>query len=172
MLCSLINLAERKSMPSTHISVFVLLLVKNPEKKPKIISHNFFEKHFLDNSCCGQEAQFQSALEVQALMEVKRRPGSLLIFTGDLNVEDGFEKSKTILYLKGLLSSAMCPVLLEDTFRVANGEEADGTTFPNTGKIDYIFANPPGTQVMSAAIDRKDYGSASDHWPINAIIKV
>ena len=158
-------------MPSTHISVFVLLLVGNP-KKLKIISQNFFKKDFLDNSCCGQEAQFQSALEVQALMEVKRRPGSLLIFTGDLNVEDGFEKSKTILYLKGLLSSAMCPVLLEDTFRVANGEEVDGTTFPNSGKIDYVFANPPGTQVMSAAIDRKDYGSASDHWPINAIIKV
>ena len=60
---------------------------------------------------------------------------------------------------------------LEDTFRTVH-HHADGTTYPNSRcKIDYIFARS-GTQVESAEIDRKNYGPASDHWPINAIIKI
>ena len=50
--------------------------------------------------CCGQEGQFQSALEVQAVIQQHRRPDSMLIFTGDLNVQDGYENSKAIKYLK------------------------------------------------------------------------
>ena len=74
-------------------------------------------------------------------------------------------------YLKGNLDGVLPPVILEDTFRTANGENSDGTTYPHVGKIDYIFASP-GTKVTSASIDRGDYGGASDHWSINAIIKV
>ena len=122
-------------------------------------------------TCCGQEGQYQSAVEVQNAMELYRRPGSQLIFTGDLNVQDGYEQSKAILYLKGQLDGAFTPFPLEDTFRTANGESSDGSTFPGQGKIDYIFARP-GSTVTSAAIDRGDYGPASDHWPINAVIGV
>ena len=65
----------------------------------------------------------------------------------------------------------MTPVVLEDTFRTANGEAEDGSTFPGQGKIDYIFATP-GTDIHSAFIDRGNYGPASDHWPINTVINI
>ena len=122
-------------------------------------------------TCCGQEGQYQSAVEVENAMELYRRPGSQLIFTGDLNVQDGYEQSKAILYLKGQLDGAFTPFPLEDTFRMANGDSSDGSTFPGQGKIDYIFVSP-GSTVASAAIDRGDYGPASDHWPINSVIGV
>ena len=54
---------------------------------------------------------------------------------------------------------------------LANGENSDGTTFPYTGKVDYVFASP-GTQVNGASIDRGNYGPASDHWSINAVIEI
>ena len=60
---------------------------------------------------------------------------------------------------------------LLDTFRQANGANADGSTFPGAQKIDYVFSSQ-GVQVNSASIDRSNYGPASDHWPINAVIKV
>ena len=40
-----------------------------------------------------------------------------LIFTGDLNVFDGFEQSKTIRYMKGQMDGVPTPFPLEDTFR-------------------------------------------------------
>merc|ERR1711997_816048 len=123
------------------------------------------------SDCCGQEGQYQSAKEVQAAMELYRRPGSQMILTGDLNVFDGFEYSKAIKYLKGDLDGVNTPFPLEDTFRTANGENSDGTTFPYTGKVDYVFASP-GTQVNGASIDRGNYGPASDHWSINAVIEI
>ena len=96
----------------------------------------------------------------------------MIILTGDLNVQDGYEKSRAVRYFKGHSQSAPNPpYVLEDTFRTANGEHADGTTFEHAGKIDYIFARK-GTKVESSKIDRKNYGPASDHWPINAVIKV
>ena len=79
--------------------------------------------------------------------------------------------SKTIKYFKGNLDGAYPAIVLEDTFRSINGEDADGTTYPGVCKIDYVFAST-GNQVNSATIDRGNYGPASDHWPINAIIKV
>ena len=49
------------------------------------------------------------------------------------------QDSKPILYLKGELGES--PVQLADTFRVVNGDEADGITFPGmAGKIDYVLA--------------------------------
>ena len=77
------------------------------------------------SDCCGQEGQYQSAKEVQAAMELYRRPGSQMILTGDLNVFDGFEYSKAIRYLKGDLDGVNTPFPLEDTFR--------------TGMIDICF---------------------------------
>ena len=133
-----------------------------------------FNTHFCvctDGACCGQESQYQSAVEVQDAMELFRRPGSQLIFTGDLNVQDGYEQSKAVVYLKGQLDGAFTPFPLEDSFRTANGESTDGTTFAGQGKLDYVFVSP-GSTVTSAAIDRGDYGPASDHWPINAVIGV
>ena len=119
--------------------------------------------------CCGQEGQYQSAVEVEGVIESYKRPGSLIFFTGDLNVIDGTENAKAIKYLKGEIESP--PVPLVDTFRVSNGGSSDGATFPGLGKIDYIFGSP-GVQVSSAVIDRNNYGPASDHWPINAVIKL
>lgn len=104
-------------------------------------------------------------------MDLHRRPGSQMILTGDLNVFDGFEQSKAIKYLKGGMDGVSTPYPLEDTFRTVNGESVDGTTYPYTGKVDYIFASP-GTQITSATIDRGNYGPASDHWSINAVIEV
>ena len=59
----------------------------------------------------------------------------------------------------------------ESLATLANGDTVDGATFPYTGKVDYIFASP-GVQVNSARIDRGNYGPASDHWSINAVIEV
>ena len=127
---------------------------------------------FSDSRCCGQDAQFQSAKEVEAFIKDKHRHGAMIILTGDLNVQDGYEKSRAVRYFKGQSQSAHNPpYVLEDTFRTANGEHVDGTTFEHAGKIDYIFARK-GTRVESSVIDRKNYGPASDHWPINAVIKV
>ena len=132
-----------------------------------------FNTHFCvcagDGRCCGQEAQYQSAKEAEEIIVAHKREGSLIVFTGDFNVQDGYENSKAIRHLKGEIDNP--PVPLEDTFRAANGAAADGTTFPGQGKIDYVFASP-GTSVASAVIDRGDYGPASDHWPINAIINL
>lgn len=116
--------------------------------------------------CCGQDGQYTSAIETEAIIESYRRPGSTVVFTGDLNVFDGLENSKAIRYLK-----YEGPVPLEDTFRTANGDNSDGSTFGSAGKVDYVFTSP-GTPVISAQIDRGHYGPASDHYPINAIIKI
>ena len=134
-----------------------------------------FNTHFCvcyeGGTCCGQDKGLSSAHTVEATMEKYRRSGSLLTLTGDLNVFAGFEDHPAIRYFKGELDGDMPPYILEDTFRVANGENTDGTTFPNNGKIDYLFAEQ-GAGIVSANIDRTSYGPASDHWPINAVIKV
>ena len=137
----------------------------------RMVDH--FNTHFCvctEGQCCGQDPGLRSAHTVESFMERNRSPGSLLMFTGDLNVFDGFENHNAIKYLKGELPGDMPPFVLEDTFRVANGQGADGTTFPGAGKIDYLFAEQ-GVGVVSAAIDRGNYGAASDHWPVNALLK-
>ena len=136
-------------------------------------SIDHFNTHFCvcadDRRCCGQEAQYQSAKESEDIMAQHKREGSVVIFTGDFNVQDGYENSKAIRHLKGEIDNP--PVPLEDTFRIANGPVVDGTTYPNWGKIDYVFVSP-GTSVDSAKVDRGDYGKASDHWSINAVINL
>jgi len=82
------------------------------------------------------------------------------------------QDSKPILYLKGELGES--PVQLADTFRVVNGDEADGITFPGmAGKIDYVLAGQ-GQGVRDAWIDRawEDQGRASDHWPVTAVMEL
>ena len=60
------------------------------------------------------------------------------------------QDSKPILYLKGELGES--PVQLADTFRVVNGDEADGITFPGmAGKIDYVLAGQG--QVTAGELD-------------------
>ena len=107
-------------------------------------------------------------------MVKNRRSGSLLLLTGDFNAFNGYENHPAIKYLKGESPDDMPPYVLEDTFRVANGgtpNDAAGSTFSTAGKIDYLFAEKGSyTKVVSAAIDRKWYGDASDHYPINAVI--
>ena len=98
------------------------------------------------------------------------------------------QDSKPILYLKGELGES--PVQLADTFRVVNGDEADGITFPGmAGKIDYVLAGQgqvrAGKVVIAVAalllqgvrdawIDRawEDQGRASDHWPVTAVMGI
>ena len=139
----------------------------------RLIDH--FNTHFCicdeTGTCCGPEPLLNSARTVEDAMERYRRPGSLIILTGDLNVFGGYENHSAIKYLKGELDGEKPPFILEDTFREVNDASVDGTTFPNKGKIDYVFANQ-GTEIQSANIDRNWYGDASDHWPINAVIKV
>ena len=63
---------------------------------------------------------------------------------------------------------------LDDTFRVFNGDDEDGTTFPGkTGKIDYVMVDK-GAGVKNAWIDRNwaDAGKASDHWPVAAVVEL
>ena len=96
------------------------------------------------------------------------------------------QDSKPILYLKGELGES--PVQLADTFRVVNGDEADGITFPGmAGKIDYVLAGQGQVGagevtavaallqgVRDAWIDRawEDQGRASDHWPVTAVMEL
>ena len=97
------------------------------------------------------------------------------------------QDSKPILYLKGELGES--PVQLADTFRVVNGDEADGITFPGmAGKIDYVLAGQGQVragkvtavaalllqEVRDAWIDRawEDQGRASDHWPVTAVMEL
>jgi len=134
---------------------------------------DFFNTHFCvcaqDGRCCSGEAQYQSAKESEQIMAQHQRPGSLVIFMGDLNVQRGYENSDAVKHIKGEIDNP--PVPLIDTFREANGPVADGSTYPGLGKLDYVFASP-GTSIESAVIDRGDYGRASDHWPINAVINM
>ena len=122
-----------------------------------------------EGQCCGETPGYTSAQEVESYMSEIRRPGSLLLFTGDLNVFSGFENHRAIRYLKGELQEDIPPIPLEDTFRTAN-PDGDGTTFPGAGKIDYLFAEK-GSNVVSAGTDWDNYGAASDHLPIFAVIK-
>jgi len=143
----------------------------NHKATGRMVDH--FNTHFCvctEGQCCGQDPGLRSAHTVESFMQTNRRSGSLMMFTGDLNVFDGFENHNAIKYLKGELPGDMPPYVMEDTFRTANGQGADGTTFPGAGKIDYLFAER-GTGVVSATIDRGNYGAASDHWPINAIVR-
>ena len=110
--------------------------------------------------CCGQDGQFQSAIEVEAVMLQYHRSDAQLIFTGDLNVQNGCENryfciffhsnftkyqkyylihSETNTYFKGNLDGAYTAIVLEDTFVSINGE--DGSTYPGVCKIDYVFAS-------------------------------
>ena len=102
------------------------------------------------------------------MLKMHRRPGSLVILTGDLNVVEGFEKHIAIKYLKGELEGDSPSVILEDSFRVVNNDTVNGSTFGEAGKYDYVFVNV-GTTVEGASIDRI---GVSDHFPINAVIKI
>jgi len=127
--------------------------------------------HFNTHLCvCNGDQLLGSAKTIADTIAANRRPGSILILTGDFNVmSDGYENSKAIRYLTGQLENS--PVVLVDTFRVANGANEDGTTFPGLGKIDYVLTEASST-VTSAAIDRNNYGDASDHLPINAVLQM
>ena len=102
------------------------------------------------------------------MIDQVKRPDSTVIFMGDLNVEDGGENAMAIQYLKGNWAGESPPIPLEDSFRIAN-PDGNGETFNGKGKLDYIFVLP-GTTVTEAKIDRSNYGDASDHWPISALI--
>jgi len=117
---------------------------------------------------CDAAKLLLSAKTVASAIAQHRHPGARVVLTGDFNVFDGFENSLAIRYLKGELENG--PVDLEDTFRVAN-PSGDGTTFPGAGKIDYILTDE-GAAVPDAWIDRTNYGEASDHWPVSAIINL
>ena len=53
---------------------------------------DFLQKlHVSVTQCCGQDGQFKSAIEVEAVMLQYHRSEAQLIFTGDLNVQDGCE---------------------------------------------------------------------------------
>jgi endonuclease/exonuclease/phosphatase family metal-dependent hydrolase len=126
--------------------------------------------HFNTHLCVCDEAKlYQSAQRLTEVISAHRRPGSVLILTGDFNVFGGFENSQAIRFLRGELGGNAYP--LEDTFRVAD-PSGNGETFPG-GKIDYILADY-GTPVWSAHIDRETvpYGQASDHYAINAVIDI
>jgi len=127
--------------------------------------------HFNTHLCvCNGDQLLGSAKTIADTIAANRRPGSLLLLTGDFNVmNDGYENSKAIRYLTGQLENS--PVLLVDTFRVANGADEDGTTFPGLGKIDYVLTEA-SSMVTSAAVDRNNYGEASDHLPINAVLQM
>jgi len=126
--------------------------------------------HFNTHLCvCDEGTLYKSAQRLAEVMAMYRRPNSVAILTGDLNVFGGFENSQAIRFLKGEMGGNANP--LEDTFRVAE-PSGNGETFPG-GKIDYILADS-GAVVYSAHIDKETvpYGQASDHWAINAVIDV
>jgi len=125
--------------------------------------------HFNTHLCvCDGWELLGSAKTIAATILANRRPGSILILTGDFNVmSDDYENSKAVRYLTGDFEDS--PVVFVDTFRVANGDGEDGSTFPGLGKIDYILTEAENV-VTSAWIDRGNYGEASDHLPISAVL--
>ena len=63
---------------------------------------------------------------------------------------------------------------LKDTFRVVNGDNADGKTFPGKrGKIDFVMVDS-GARVTKAWISRdwSKLNKASDHWPVAAVVQL
>jgi endonuclease/exonuclease/phosphatase family metal-dependent hydrolase len=123
-----------------------------------------FDTHW----CVCSAAQLRgSAATVVAQIQARADQGAPVVFTGDLNVFEGFEGSEAVRYLKGELGS---PLALVDTFRVIH-PSADGSTFGAAGKIDYIFASP-GLTVQDADIlrGRIPPGSGSDHEPVVATV--
>ena len=96
--------------------IFTLLLLLSyvvPVKRKMKISQNFmaFSEHMNFN--------IQSKWQIQVLEpnNIYCFADAQLIFTGDLNVFDGFEQSKTIKYMKGQMDGVSTPFPLEDTFR-------------------------------------------------------
>jgi len=119
--------------------------------------------HFNTHLCvCSADQLLGSASTILDVITNNRRPGARIFLTGDFNVFDGFENSKAIKFLKE-------EGHMEDTFRVVNTNGEDGTTFPGAGKIDYVLTEE-GVGVENAWIDHTNYGEASDHLPIAAVV--
>ncbi len=118
---------------------------------------------------CSESQLLGSAMTVAASIATREHANEPVVFTGDLNVFEGFEDSAAIRYLKGELGS---PIALDDTFRIAH-PDANGSTFGDAGKIDYVFATP-AVEVLGASIDRTSIppGSGSDHEPVTATIRL
>jgi len=129
--------------------------------------------HFNTHLClCNGDQLLGSAKTIADAMQNNRTPGSRVILTGDFNCDDGFENSKPVRYFKGEIENN--PVPLDDTFRVFNAADVDGTTFPGkVGKIDYVMVDK-GAGVKNAWIARNwdDVGKASDHWPVAAVVEL
>ncbi|MEO1998721.1 MAG: Ig-like domain-containing protein, partial [Planctomycetaceae bacterium] len=94
-----------------------------------------------------------------------------VVLLGDMNAHENSESMRLIRdgSLNAFGQNWSAPVTFEDTFRVANGDAADG----NTGfgvKIDYVFVEEREDapfRVEGASI-RSDAPGGSDHFPVMA----
>ena len=98
---------------------------------------------------------------------------SPFILLGDLNAAESLESMRLIRdgSINAYGRTWSVPITFEDTFRIANGDSADG----NTGfgvKIDYIYTEEredPAFRINDASI-RNDAPGGSDHYPVMAEI--
>lgn len=141
-------------------------------------------RFYLFNTHFDHRSQPSRERSAQALIQTIRQRNHTdpIVVTGDFNAG---EENVVIRYLKGenILQSTGIggsqPITLIDTFRALHPEAKQVGTFggfkgaTDGDKIDYIFVMP-GTQVLSAGIDRFSLGGRypSDHYPVTATLSL
>jgi endonuclease/exonuclease/phosphatase family metal-dependent hydrolase len=127
----------------------------------------FFNVH-LDHQ--SQPSRERSAELLLRRIDARALPGEPVIVTGDFNAGEDNPAVRTMLAGKAFV----------DTFRVLHPDEEQVCTFNgfkaeriDGPKIDYVFVQP-GTEVLSAAIDRtaRDGKYPSDHFPVVARVRL
>lgn len=127
----------------------------------------FFNVH-LDHQ--SQPSRERSAELLLRRIDARAVPSEPVIVTGDFNAGEDNPAVRTMVAGKAFV----------DTFRVLHPDEQQVCTFNgfkaeriDGPKIDYVFVQP-GTEVLSAAIDRtaRDGKYPSDHFPVVARVRL
>ena len=100
-------------------------------------------------------------------------PSAPVILMGDLNAGENQESQR--LLKEGSLFAYdqqwIVPVTFVDTFREANGPDADARTL-GSYRLDYVYTEDRGGVFGSVGASvRRDAPGGSDHWPIMAEVE-
>ncbi|MDB4664571.1 glycosyl hydrolase, partial [bacterium] len=110
-------------------------------------------------------------MATQHMRERSETPDAPIVFMGDFNASE-YSESMNLLRdgaINAFGEAWEVPVTFEDTFRLANGQDANGDTGFGA-KIDYIYTEERNAGIfrtLSAGILRNAPGG-SDHFPVTA----
>jgi endonuclease/exonuclease/phosphatase family metal-dependent hydrolase len=150
-----------------RMATWVKLKDKSTSGKPVLWINTHFDH-------IGKTARLESAKLIRDRIATLGKDCSVIV-TGDFNSAEGSDPYKALFDLRGTSES---PVV--DSYRTAHPKrgENEGTTTPfkseanNKGRIDWIGVSRDW-KIVSAGIDHpdRDGRTASDHFPIHAVLK-